>query len=207
MTMRRAHPSVAIVLAINLAWTVVAALSSDARPWGPLLWQGELSPVEKLEVVLLIVYIAAWAWVAARLRRVGSGRRRWLLAAAMAVQLVVLLGEELDWGGALGPFRNAREVLHLVLPQILDTPMAAAYLLAFLLAPLVPSERVRSWLESAYPVRAERGDAWALVAVPLCWGLVWVLVGDQKLGELHQLSIYAVVGVITQRVVRQVAVQ
>ena len=201
MNWLRAHPSLAIVLAINLAWTLLAAVSTAL---GDVFWRGELSPVERLEVALLIVCIVTWTWLVVRVRRTAKRRLPWLLAAAMVVQLVVLLGEELDWVGILRPFRNFREVLHLVLPQVLDTPAAAAYLLFFLLAPLVPLSSMRGLLERAAPVRAQKGDAWALLAVPICWPLVWALVGDQKLGELHQVCIYAVVGVITLRIVRQI---
>jgi hypothetical protein len=202
----RTHPSVATVLGINVGWTLIAAASTEARPWGPWLWRGDGSPVEVFELVLLLVYIPTWAWIAIRLRRSDTRSRRWILAALMVVQLLVLFAEELDWGDALAPFRNLRQVLHLVLPQVLDSPAVSAYLLAFLFAPLVPLARVQSWLmERAAPVRAERDDAWATLAAPLCSLVVWPLVGDQSLGELHQLGVYAVLGIVTARVARRTA--
>jgi hypothetical protein len=195
----RAHASLTLVLAIHLLWTAIAAVSSERRPWGDRLWNGEGTPVEIFELLLIAAYIPAWTWIALR----GPRRFPRRLALAMVLQLCFVLGEELDWGGALVGFRNFRQLLTLVLPDILDIPLAAGYLLLFLLLPLVPLASVASLLERAAPVRAERADALAVIAVAVCWPFVWLLVGDQVLGELQQLCVYAVLGVVTLRVVRR----
>lgn len=187
-----------MALGLDLAWMLVALASPEAHR----IWEGEGSPVEDFEVGLVLVYIATWAWIAARLRRSEGHPLRWRLALGMIVQLVVIVGEELDWLGALPFARNLRQASRAFLPQILDSPMAGAYLVFFLFVPLVPLAAVRSFLERAAPVRAEPADGVAVIAGLLSSILVYFVIGDQALGELHQLVAYAVLGVITVRVVR-----
>lgn len=196
----RRYPSLSLVLAANVLWTIISAISPAL---GRSLWRGEQTPVERGEVVLLLVYIGAWVWITRRLKRPGARRLPWVLAALMAFQLFIILGEEVDWLHLFWPYRNLRVMLDLFLPQVLDSLIAGGYLILFLFVPLLPIGRVQRWLERAAPVRARREDAWAALAIPLCWGPVFLLVGDQTLGELHQVGVYAIVGVITVRIVRE----
>jgi hypothetical protein len=184
---------------------IIAVASSDARPWGYYLWgRDEESIVEIAEVVLIGIYLVGWLVIGARLHKSTLRLTPVVLARLMVVQLVVLLGEELDWGTAFGlSFRNLRQALHAVLPEVLDTPALAAYLLVFLVWPLIPITSFREWHAHADPVRAERGDGWAAIAGPVCSLLVWPLAGEQGQGELQQLTIYAVLGVITARILRR----
>lgn len=192
MRWARAHPSLVLVLAVNLAWAVAAL----AMPWSPTFWAGEGSPVEALEVALAVACAGVWSWVASR----QSGLPH-TLAWLMVLQLAFIVAEELDACAALHlSYRNLRQASRGILPDILDTPLAAAYLLFFLLAPLVPLARARAWLERAAPVRAEPGDSVAVIVGMLATLVVWGVAGDKAIGELQQVVVYSVLALVTARV-------
>lgn len=199
------QPSLAAVLGLNLAWLLIALISTEARPWGQYVWGAdEESPVERFELALIVAYVALWLLIGWRLRRAPQGGLPRLLSLAMVGQLVLMMSEEMDWCSSLGfQHRNLRQASRTIFPGIMDTPMMAAFLLCFLFAPLIPVAAVRAWLDRASPVCAERADAWAVIAGLVASVIVWSLVGDQKLGELQQLVVYATLGVITLRVVRK----
>jgi len=199
------QPSLAAVLGLNLAWLLVALASSEARPFGQHVWGAdEESPVERLELALIVVYDALWLLIGWRLRRAPQGGLPRMLSLAMVGQLVLMMSEEMDWCSSLGfHHRNLRQASRTIFPGIMDTPMMAAFLLCFLFVPLIPLAATRAWLDRASPVRAERADAWAVIAGMIGSVIVWALAGDQKLGELQQMVVYMVLGVITLRVVRK----
>lgn len=192
MRWARTHPSLVLVLGIDLAWAVAAL----AAPWDRRYWAGEGSVVELLEVGLALACAGAWGWIASRVR--GLPRA---LAALMVAQLALMIAEELDACAALHlPHRNLRQATRGILPDILDTPLAAAYLLFFLFAPLVPLARARAWLERAAPVRAEPGDSVAVIVGMLATLVVWGVAGDKAIGELQQVVVYSVLALVTARV-------
>lgn len=194
--------------AVYIGWLVAAASQGDAHAAGDDFWAGEDSFVERFEVAVLAADACVWAWLAVRLHRLGGPHRRArvLVAVLMVPQLVVILGEELDWGGVIPGYRNLRMLARVVVPEVLDGPLAGAYLLAFLFAPWVPLARVRAFQDRVAPVRAERADGLATFLGPPLSLLSIPLVGDAGLGELHQLGIYAILVVVTARITHTVLV-
>lgn len=201
--------SLFIVLVLCAVWGPLAFFVPAATTWlhidaaAPTTDEG---PIDALQNVLLPVEIALWAWIAFRCR---GERLHLVLASLMVLQLVVVLGEEVDWGRTLGfpglpGHRNLRMWGRDVgLLQRWDDAIApAAYFLFFLLSPLVPVAALRRWRERAAPVRAERGDALAVAALPLFWFFVKGVGGGRPSMEVVQLGGYLVVGVVTLRVVR-----
>lgn len=208
MSWARANPSLAAVTALCSIWVLIGLASSPALPLGHYAWEnGELSIAEHVDLVLLGLCLTLWLRVARRVRRAGR-RLSGALAVAMALQLGVLFGEELDWGGQLVRLgiqeRNLRMAMREVfLPEIMDSPTLAGYLLAFHLAPLVPLPALQSLLERAAPVRAERRDALAILAGGPMSVFVLLACGDDAFGMFHQQMVYVVLAVVTLRVDRR----
>lgn len=199
--------SLAIVLGLALWWVAVSIVSPNTMRWlciYPVPHPTE-GPFEWAEELVLALCLVGWVVIT---RRVASRRLTFALSLAMLVQLVLALGEELDWGQELGlPWfsrhRNLRMFLRNEgLPRPLDDIVVPTFFVLFLLCPLVPLARVQRWLERAAPIRASLGDALATFALIPVWLAMGVALGQRQPMEFVQMGGYLVVLVITVRVLR-----
>jgi hypothetical protein len=204
----RGASSVVLVLAIILAWIAALLLAPAAMAWftpDPHVHPGHEGPVETVENVIVPIVIGLWLVIAYRHR---ANRRAVVLAALMALQFVLVLGEETDWGQNLGlrapGWRNLRmegRAAGLLEPWN-DALVPTAFFLFFMLVPLVPLARVRRWLERAAPVRAEIGDGVAVVLLPPMWIGTSQLVVPLTSVELIQIGAYAITLNVAIRILR-----
>ena len=195
----RRHPSGALIATLTLVWFVTAAVSPPALL--SVLTRGSAEgPLEWLEALLVVGLLAGWLLLGWRYR--ARPALRWF-SLLMVLQLILVLGEELDWGLELGLHRTGARNLRMVARELgWDWFQAAAtvpVLLGLIAAPLLPSARVRAWLGRLHPVRATVGDALAgLVALPAHFVIKWTF--EHRLHtEYLQLTVYLVVAVITFR--------
>lgn len=195
--------SIVAVLALAFVWMVASITAPAAMHWlhldpGEKPTEG---PFEGIENLLLGLSSLLWTFVAGRVRR---DPPRSSLAALVALQILVVLGEEMDWGQSFGlglpGVRNLRILLHerLHVPEAIAAALLMAGLGAFFVAPLVPLEAVRRWLDRIAPVRAEAGDALALFMLPLLW-MMMARLGRGPVVEFIQLGAYLVLGVVSLR--------
>lgn len=159
-------------------------------------------PFEWLENALLVVCALLWACTAHWLRR---DRLRAALAVLLVLQILVVLGEETDWGQVLGlglpgGQRDLRRQLqvHLGLSERDGALVLMAGLVAFFALPLAPIAPVRRLLDRIAPVHALLGDSLALFALPLAW-LVMERIDRGPSTEFGQTGGYLVLFVASLR--------
>jgi hypothetical protein len=153
----------------------------------------------------LVLVIAALGWSAAFVRP--RGARPWALA-LVACACVIVLGEELDWGGVLG-FRVVADPLarSFGAANVHNAAHGHSYLLFALAAPLLATvalgrggwaQRWRSRLGPWVPRPSDGAAALLVVAVALATALVqpgW----DSEVDEVAELLGYAIVAAIALR--------
>lgn len=205
----RGAGSLAWVLALHVVWILVSLAAPTTMAWlnpDPIGHPEVEGPLEAFENVLLPVCIVLWVAIAWRHR---GDRARVVLALLMVLQMAFVLGEEVDWGQTIGlrgfgGWRNVRMLLrdHGLLQRWNDALVPTAYYLFFMIVPLVPLAPVRRWLDRVAPVRAEVGDALAVIVLPPAWMTISHLVVPQKSVELIQLSAYTVATNVAIRILR-----
>ena len=141
-------PTRALALRVAVLWGAWLALYLAA----PALFAGWVrseGPAEWVELALIAVALAEVLRIAWGLR---TRRPFWPLLACgiLVAQLLLLAGEELDWGRVLGfdheGQRNLRMAARVAGWRMLEGPLIVAALPALLLAPLLP-EAVRTPLK------------------------------------------------------------
>lgn len=154
----------------------------------------------------LVLAIAALGWIAAASRG-RSEARSWALA-LVALACVVVLGEELDWGGVLG-LRGVADPLERAFgaANVHNAARGHSYLLFALAAPLLATvalgrgvwaRRWRTRLGPWAPRASEGAAALLVIAVALATALVqpgW----DSEVDEVAELLGYATVAAIGLR--------
>lgn len=203
----RAPSMIAVAIALVL-WMISTFVFPASSAWLFDL-QPALSDEGRIEIFEnLLVLACALSWIGIA-RRVRDRRRPLVIACAMIAQLALILVEELDWGRVFGlppvlPQRNLRMTLRSMglLSPGMDPDAFVAFLVVFMLSPLVPSARYRAWWEGAAPVRAERSDAIAaVVAMGVFLGSRLAL-HERASFELLQSCEYLVLAAATWRIAR-----
>lgn len=200
----RASPVAVTVLAV--AWAVAILAFPGFIQWLRVdADQKSISegPCEWAEDVVLLSCLVLWAAVTWWSRR---DSLRLGVAVAMTLQLVVVLGEELDWGRELGMrgFVGERNFRRIALTELGVSESVGAVVLMSILGlffawPLVPSARAARWLARIAPLHAEPADGLALFALPLLC-LMMARVGAPPSVEFVQLAGYVVLALVSIRV-------
>lgn len=201
--------SLAIVVVIAVAWVGLCLAAPGVMEWlspNPIGRFGREGPIEWVENLVLPLCIGLWLLIAVRHR---ADRVKMTLALLMVLQLVLIFGEELDWGQTIGlrapgGWRNLRMTLRDigVLHQWDDAIVPTAYLLLFMCVPLLPIAGVQRALARAAPVRAQVGDGLAIVVLPPTWMLVTGFVVELTSVELIEVCTYAVTLNVALRILR-----
>lgn len=205
----RPRTSVVIAVVVAVTWLVVGIASPDTMTWlrvNPTTRTMIEGPIDGLENIMLVACIALWTAIA---KRTGHDRAHRVLSVLMIVQLLLLLGEETDWGLTLGlraPARHRNLRMYLrsigVLQAWDDALFPTAVIIVFFLVPILPGALARRWLARAAPLRAERIDGIAVFALVPAWAVVSALIGQPQLLELVQFGAYAILLLVTVRILR-----
>lgn len=200
---------VAIAIAFLACWSVFAAIWPDEAAHFSIRHDptvGAEAPLELPELFVLLGSFVAWVVIAARSRGRGPALG---VSLAMVAQLVLIVGEELDWGRLLGlqlwdgP-RNLRVAIRATgwLSPMLDPLAFVPVLVSYFLVPLVPLRPVRRFLAAADPVCARVPESVAAIVAVFGFALAHLALGRVVPFGILESTLYLVLASVSARVLR-----